>query len=484
MVSHGAVPAAPESRVITNFVVVTNVTTVYVTNAPVEVTNLAAVFAKSSPPAIVTNTVAVTNFIRTVVLDTNAMEMLKLERAAAVKNFNQEHARAEQLADELQKLRKLSAGASAPKPPAANDAAALAALKAENATLKGELDRLRAMRAIPAADTNLVMELKQARAQIAALQQEVQIASLEKAALEHKLKTLLSAPNSGASAAAYEARIRDLTAERKDLVARLAEANQQKLGKPEKNSEVLTRLGALNLEAAELRSRLSVLEAQPVPYTPEELALLKGSAPPLAAAAGKKSIKEMPPGTVELIHSAQAHFERREFGQAEADYEKILSRDRNNGIALANLAAIELQQNKLAEAEQHITAALKLSPDDPYNLATCGQLKVQQEKYSEALTYLSRAAQADPNNADVQNFLGLALSHLGQRKPAEAALRRAIQLVPDYAAAHNNLAVVYLTQDPSSPELARWHYQKAIEAGQPRNPELEKLLAEKGAPVK
>jgi Tfp pilus assembly protein PilF len=77
----------------------------------------------------------------------------------------------------------------------------------------------------------------------------------------------------------------------------------------------------------------------------------------------------------------------------------------------------------------------------------------------------------------------LALSHLGQRKAAEAALRRAIQLVPDYAAAHNNLAVVYLTQDPPAPGLARWHYQKAIDAGQPRNLDLEKLLAEKGAPM-
>jgi hypothetical protein len=43
--------------------------------------------------------------------------------------------------------------------------------------------------------------------------------------------------------------------------------------------------------------------------------------------------------------------------------------------------------------------------------------------------------------------------------------------------------VIYLTQQPPLPELARWHYQKAIEAGQPRNPEMEKSLAEKGAPV-
>jgi len=43
--------------------------------------------------------------------------------------------------------------------------------------------------------------------------------------------------------------------------------------------------------------------------------------------------------------------------------------------------------------------------------------------------------------------------------------------------------VIYLNQDPPLAELARWHYQKALGAGQPPNPDLEKMLAEKGAPV-
>jgi tetratricopeptide (TPR) repeat protein len=474
MISHGAVPAAQETRVVTNFVVVTNFTTVVVTNGPVEVTNLAAVFAKNSPPTFVTNTLTVTNFVRTVIVDTNAMEKLKLERAAALKSYGEEHARAEQLAGDLQTLRQASARVSA-----TNDAATLAALRAENAALKSKLEQIRsASLGLLSADDALKLELKQSRERIATLQSEAQIAALEKLALQHKLETLLTTTN---SSAAYEARIRQLTNERNDLMTRLDAANKSKT---EKNSDMSKKLGALNLEVTELRSRLAVAETQPVPYTAEELALLRSATPPLAEAdAGRKSIKEMPAGTAELIHSAQGHFDRREFDQAEADYEKILNRDQNNGFALANLASIEMQQNKLSEAEQHITAALKQSPDDPFNLATCGQLKVRQEKYSEALNYLSRAAQAEPNNPDIQNFLGLALGHLGQRKAAETALRRAIQLVPNYAAAHNNLAVVYLTQDPPSPELARWHYQKAINAGQPRNPDLEKLLAEKGAPV-
>ena len=71
----------------------------------------------------------------------------------------------------------------------------------------------------------------------------------------------------------------------------------------------------------------------------------------------------------------------------------------------------------------------------------------------------------------------------GLRAQAETALRKAIQLDPNYGAAHNNLAVIYLSQQPPLVELARWHYQKALDAGQPHNPDLEKMLDAKGAPA-
>jgi tetratricopeptide (TPR) repeat protein len=123
------------------------------------------------------------------------------------------------------------------------------------------------------------------------------------------------------------------------------------------------------------------------------------------------------------------------------------------------------------------------SPEDAYNLSTLGYLKFREEKYDDALDVLSHAAKVDPNNPEIQNYLGVTLSHKGLRVQAETALRKAIQINPLYAPAHNNLAVVYLNQTPPMPLLARWHYQKAVAAGQPRNPDLEKLLADKGAPV-
>jgi tetratricopeptide (TPR) repeat protein len=368
---------------------VTNVVKVFVTNTPVVT---AAIPKAVSPPAVAP--LIVTNFVR--VPDSNALEMVRLDYVAAIRNFNDEHDRAEQLAAKLKQLQGSA-----------------------------------------------------------------------------------SATNADANVADYEARLRDLTQERNRLMEKLDAATRSSSG-----GKPAAEVSALNDEVRVLRARLAVAEASAVPFTAAEQALFKAAAPvPANPDAAKKSIRALPAGTAELVASAQAHFVRQEFAAAEADYQKILERDPNNAIALANLAMIEMQEGKLAAAEQHLTAALGQSPDDAYDLSTLGYLKFQQEKYDDALNALSRAAQLDPNNPEIQNYLGVTLSHKGQRPAAESALRRAIQLNPNYAPAHNNLAVIYLNQTPPLAGLARWHYQKALDAGQPRNPDLEKMLADKGAPV-
>jgi tetratricopeptide (TPR) repeat protein len=116
-------------------------------------------------------------------------------------------------------------------------------------------------------------------------------------------------------------------------------------------------------------------------------------------------------------------------------------------------------------------------------LSVLGRLKFQQEKYDEALDVLSRAARLDPRSPEIENYLGVILGHKGLRAQAETALRKAVQLDPNYGPAHNNLAVIYLGQQPPRLELARWHYQKALGLGQPHNPDLERILEERSAPV-
>jgi len=364
------------------------------------------------------------------------------------------------------------------------DAETAAALRTENQLLKKQVADLRAAPPAASRSEEEKRQLDQAQAQIAALQSDKEVLRLEKTALADRVKELSAATAvpAAASRAADAARIKELERERDDLKRSLAVANKELYSR--KGKAAAARLASLEHQLATLRARLQVYEARQVPYTSEELALFQRPEPRLAQPAkraSRTSVKELPAGTIALVVEAQRHYANREYDKAEEKYLQVLQQDRNNVPTLANLAAIELDLNHLDAAETNIMQAVALAPDDAFSQFVLGRLRFTQEKYDEALDALSRAAKLDPQDAQIQNFLGLALSEKGLRGPAETALRKAVQLDPSYANAHNNLAVIYVTQQPPLVELARWHYRKALAAGLSRNPNLEKMIEAKQA---
>ncbi|TAK93193.1 MAG: tetratricopeptide repeat protein, partial [Verrucomicrobia bacterium] len=223
-----------------------------------------------------------------------------------------------------------------------------------------------------------------------------------------------------ASRATDEERIKKLESERDDLRRQLTAANAA-VAKRGGNA-LAVKVDELNNQITALRARIEMFEARAVPYLAEELELMKTPEARLAARdpnAGKKSAKELPAGTVALAAEAQRAFANREFDRAEEKYLQILRQDEKNSYTLANLAAIQLEEGKLPEAEKSVVKALATAPEDAYALSILGFLRFRQEKYDDALDALSKAARLDPQNAEIQNYLGVTLSHKGLRGPAE-----------------------------------------------------------------
>ena len=362
-----------------------------------------------------------------------------------------------------------------------------AALRAENQLLKKQLADLSAPSSAQAKTPDAVRKLALAQAEVAALQSDKEVLRLEKVALENRLKQAAARTVTTTVIPSSEdlARIKQLEQERDDLQKKLLAANKEMYGR--NGQAVGSRIVEMENQLAILRARVQVFESRQVPYTAEELALFKRPPGQLASTdprAGKKSIKELPPESARLIAAAQRYFAAGQFDKAEVEYLQVLHRDEKNAPVLANLALIQIELNRLDEAEKNIKNALIIAPDDAYNLLVLGHLKFRQGKYDDAVNALSRAAGLDPQDAQIQNFLGMSLCEKGLRGPGETALRKAIQLQPGYAEAHNNLAVVYVTQQPPAVELARWHYQKALAGGHPHNPDLEKMLNAKATASK
>lgn len=360
---------------------------------------------------------------------------------------------------------------------ASNDA--LNALRAENALLRKQLSDLRSQ----PAESDTARELAEARAQIAALLAEKEALRLERVVLESRVKQASAAPAAvevsapaPVAAGAESARIKELEEERNALRAQLAVAREE-LNTRYAGQALAGRVQELTAQLEVLRTRLSVLEAQKVPYTEEELALLKAPAVrPAVRQPEAEPASIQPVTTATLIAEAQKDFAARRFEDAERKYQQVLTRDEKNVFTLANLAAIQMEMNRLEDAEKNVMQALAIEPDDPYSVAILGFLQFRQGKYDVSLDTLAKAAKLDPRNAQVQNYIGLALSHKGMSDAAEAALRKALEIDPKYASAHYNLAVVYVTQKPPSVALARLHYSRALALGMQQNEEFERLL--------
>jgi tetratricopeptide (TPR) repeat protein len=333
----------------------------------------------------------------------------------------------------------------------------------------------------------------------------------DKSVLEKKLKEALSVKPPEADPrelAKAEQTIVALTKER-DLLAVTLEQKQSST----KESDTAT--SELQKTVKQLRARLAVAEASAVPYTAEEMALLKKaeakvvastapSGPVLVApvqttpspapaavtnqaaslpvpARAIRSVKDLPPGAGAMMAEAQRAFVAGDYAAAEQKYSEVLHQDENNVYVLSHLANAQRAAGHLEDCEKNVQRALAIDPDDAASLFMLGNLRLGQNKLDEALDALSHSASINPTNATTQNSLGSVLGQKGMRKPAEAALRKALQLDPAYPAAHYNLALVYALQNPPFMELARWHYKKAIDLGYPKTPDLEKLLAEKPA---
>lgn len=368
-----------------------------------------------------------------------------------------------------------------------SDADAAEALRRENALLKKELTGVH----LPG-QTNGAGGLSVARTEIAQLQARVlEMQSdatenwLEKAALENRVQQLQEASLSAALEAApsdqpdLQSQIRELKLERGQLLAELGRANRKL--KSRRNESAAAQMDALAKQIESLRDRVEVDEGETVPYTPQELALFTPE--PLASnpKVEKKPYRKLSGATAVLVAEAQVDFGNHQYGKAAADYEEALKHNKNNPLALANLASAELEENKVARADADIRAALAIEPNDPFNLAVLGRVRFSEGNLDGALDALDRAVKLDPQNAQIQNFLGVALAQKGLRVQAETAFRKAIQIDPNDGEAHKNLAIIYLSTVPPMVEMARWHYEKALVAGVPPNPQIEQMLNTKAA---
>ncbi|MCS7048949.1 MAG: tetratricopeptide repeat protein [Verrucomicrobiae bacterium] len=213
------------------------------------------------------------------------------------------------------------------------------------------------------------------------------------------------------------------------------------------------------------------------PVTPFTTAPAKAEPAPRANAPGP--LQPSAPELRDLLREGQRAAEQRDYATAKTKFEAILERDPNNVLALSNLGVVHYQLNELEEAETCLRRAVALAPNDAESRSLLGIVYFRRGKVDDAFAELTRAVAINPRHAEAHNYLGITLSEKGWTAAAEQQIRKAIELNPNYADAHFNLAVLYVSLRTPRYELARYHYQKALDLGANPDPRVAELI-EKG----
>lgn len=175
-----------------------------------------------------------------------------------------------------------------------------------------------------------------------------------------------------------------------------------------------------------------------------------------------------------LHDEALAAFQKGELVTAKFGFEKVLELAPGNAPALLNLALVEQHMKQFDSSARHLKQILRNDPENAPAWLILGISAYQQDKLDAAHAHLAQAVLYAPKNPQARQFLGVTLGRKGWYSAGEEELRRAIELDPKFADAHYNLAVLYMQRVPASIELARRHYQKALELGAPPDAVLAK----------
>ena len=142
---------------------------------------------------------------------------------------------------------------------------------------------------------------------------------------------------------------------------------------------------------------------------------------------------------------------------------------------LERLGLIFFQQEKLSEAKKYLESAARANPDAYSAYFNLGQIYEKEGKTEESIKIYKKSIKINPEYVWPHYALGTLYAQ-SANPSALWHLKETVKIEPQFAAAHNNLAVFYYSMEPPKLDLAREHAQKALSLGYPVEKEFSKLI--------
>lgn len=237
--------------------------------------------------------------------------------------------------------------------------------------------------------------------------------------IDKHLKTMPNEPKLLRSKASYQA-------EQGDFAAALATI--ELLGEEQNKSPQIMYLKGRLLAAAGQHSKAIEILEQSYKLSPNAAALSMLAdliaafrSPETAAEMVKTHLTQY--GDNPLLQAQYANFIlAKQPAEAIALYEKVLTEDSTDFVALNNYAWLLSEQNKLEEAAANARRALRIVPNHPDVLDTYGKILLKQNKLREAEESFEKSLQIRPNHPEVQLHYAEALIKSDQKNKGLAVL--------------------------------------------------------------
>jgi len=137
------------------------------------------------------------------------------------------------------------------------------------------------------------------------------------------------------------------------------------------------------------------------------------------------------------------HFQKKNYGDAAAAYQRFLELQPNNSKARVSLGVVyeELGKTDLAEEEYKKADAIDANPDAGFSLA---KLYFGQSKLEPALEYVAKSLAKNSRSVVALNLQGVILNQMGKYAEALASFQNAVQVAPNDISLSVNLGIAYI----------------------------------------
>ncbi len=146
---------------------------------------------------------------------------------------------------------------------------------------------------------------------------------------------------------------------------------------------------------------------------------------------------------------------------------------------LERLSLLDFQEENFPEAKKHLESAIKANPDAYSVYFNLGQVYEKEGRMKEAIEAYKKSVKINPGYVWPHYALGTLYAQSSNSR-ALWHLKETVRIEPQFAAAHNNLAVFYHSMEPPKLDLSKEHARKALSLGYPVEKEFLKLIGIEG----